>query len=102
MTECRDPDGFARLRALELGAIDRRAPGPDRYRAALILAAKGGTLADITIGDSWSCSTPRPTVHGQPRRPPLFYRTLREMGIFGPSARTLRELRTAGHAPRRS
>ena len=49
----RDPGGFARLRALCEGdpGVTGVARNQTLYRAALIVAAKGGALADITVGD---------------------------------------------------
>jgi hypothetical protein len=67
-------------------------------RAAVILAAKGGTLADITIGDLLELLDTEADVHGAARGDgAASYWLLREMGIFGPAAPTrLRQLRTAG------
>ena len=48
-----------------------------------ILAAKGGTLADITIGDVLRCFDAEPDVHAAGRRHFLFYRVLHAMGVFG-------------------
>lgn len=49
----RDPEGFARLRAHCQAdrALSPWAQTHVSYRSALIMAAKGGTLADITVGD---------------------------------------------------
>jgi integrase len=68
------------------------------YRAALILAGKGGTLADITPGDVLEFldleAQARGTSVGATH---LFYRTLHAMGVFEDDApATLREARTAG------
>ena len=55
MSALRDPGGFARLRALcdggSAAAVSKTARTRTLRRAAVILAAKGGMLADITIGD---------------------------------------------------
>ena len=96
----RDAEGFAHLRTLVTADPDV-SPGAARrtaYRAALILAAKGGTLAEVTTGDVLELleveADARGTAVGATH---LFYRTLHAMGIFETDApATLRELRTAG------
>jgi hypothetical protein len=98
MARIRDGEGFARLREL----CDRdphasaAAQGHSVHRAAVIIAAKGGAIADITIGDTLELldaetnTHSRPMVHGT-----AFYQMLHQMGVFGPSApRRLRELRS--------
>src|SRR5204862_2542795 len=49
----RDPAGFARLRSAvgEAGQITAGARHATIGRAAVLVAAKGGTLADVTAGD---------------------------------------------------
>ncbi|MGH3511589.1 MAG: tyrosine-type recombinase/integrase [Pseudonocardiaceae bacterium] len=69
------------------------------YRAAEILAAKGGLLADITLGDLLELlDVELDTLAGVPGDAAVFYRLLRATGTFGPDAPpTLREIRgTAG------
>ena len=63
-----------------------------------MLAAKGGMLADITIGDLLELLDTEADVHGSARGDgAASYRLLREMGTFGPAAPArLRQLRTAG------
>jgi len=102
MAAFRDPQGFARL-----GDLCEAGPGgPARKttrnhvlrRAAVIVAAKGGMLADIVVGDllellDTEADVPRPARGGAA----TCYRLLRQLGTFGPAAPTrLRELRTAG------
>ena len=100
VAEYRDPDGFARLRVLCSADPDINAAAASRtvYRAALILAAKGGALADITPGDVLELFDIEADTHATSvGATHLFYRTLHAMGGFGPeAAATLRELRTAG------
>jgi integrase len=102
MSALRDPEGFARLRALSDGdpapAVSKTARSHTLRRAAVILAAKGGKLAGITIGDVLELLDTEAAVHGTARPGgPACYRLLREMGNFGPGAPgRLRELRTAG------
>ena len=96
----RDPDGFARLRAVSDSdpAVPETARSHTLRRAAIIVAAKGGTLADIEIGDVLELLDTEARVHGAARSDSAAcYRLLRQTGIFGPAAPArLRELRTAG------
>ena len=100
MAASRDPGGFAQLRAL--GEADQGATAAKMARtlrrAAVILAAKGGVLTSITIGDLLELLDIEASVHGAARSDAAAcYRLFREMGIFGPAAPArLRELRTAG------
>jgi len=100
LARCRDPEGFARLRALCSADPDICAAAATRtaYRAALILAAKGGTLAEITTGDVLELLEVEAAAHGTSvGATHLFYRVLRTMGVLGHDApATLRELRTRG------
>ena len=100
MAALRDPDGFARLRALcdSDPAVSKTARSHTLRRAAVILAARGGTLAGITIGDLLELLDTEAGVHGAARSDSAAcYRLLRQMGIFGPAAPArLRQLRTAG------
>ena len=97
----RDPGGFARLRALCEGdpGVTGVARNQTLYRSALIVAAKGGPLADITVGDVMELFAAE---DAGPRANPatgrtLFYRSLRELGVLGEQAPgSLRELRTCG------
>ncbi|MGH3446926.1 MAG: tyrosine-type recombinase/integrase [Nocardioidaceae bacterium] len=100
MARCRDVEGFGRLGALASADPDVSAAAATRtsYRSALILAGKGGTLADITTGDVLEFldleAQARGTSVGATH---LFYRTLHAMGVFEADApATLRELRTDG------
>lgn len=94
----RDGGGFAELRELcdRDPDVSEVAAGHVLHRAALIIAAKGGAVREITIGDvlelldTETRTHARPMVHGI-----AFYRMLRRMGVFGPSApHRLRELRS--------
>jgi Phage integrase family len=102
MAASRDPGGFAQLQAHCDNGPAATAPKSARShalrRAAVILAAKGGVLAGITIGDFLELLDTEADVHGAARSDAAAcYRLLREMGIFGPAAPgRLRELRTAG------
>jgi integrase len=100
MAALRDPEGFTQLRALcdSDPAVSKTARSHTLRRAAIILAAKGGTLAAITIGDVLELLDTEADVHGAARSDAAAcYRLLRQMGIFGPAAPArLRQLRTAG------
>ena len=96
----RDPEGFSQLRELCSADADISTAAATRttYRTGLILAAKGGTISDITLGDivelleaeADHCGTKPGATH-------LFYRILHALCGFGPTApATLRQLRAAG------
>ena len=102
MAGYRDPAGFARLSELCDPSPGGAAPATVRNdtlrRAAAILAAKGGTLAAIQIGDVLELLDTEAEVLGAVRSgAAACYRLLRQLGSFGPAAPArLRELRTAG------
>ncbi len=100
LAHCRDPDGFAQLRALCAAdpSVPPAAANRTLYRAAQILAAKGGTLRDVTVGDVVELLAVEAAVRGTSvGGTHLFYRALHTMGIFGTGApATLRELRSTG------
>jgi hypothetical protein len=100
MAALRDADGFAQLQALcdSDPAVSKAAGSRTLRRAAVILAARGGTLAGITIGDVLELLDTEAGVHGAARSDSAAcYRLLCQMGIFGPAAPArLRQLRTAG------
>ena len=95
----RDPDGFARLNG-HCGAdpsISAAAAGQIRYLAAQILAAKGGGIEEITVGDLLELFDAEDAAgfntQGSRR---AFYRVLRELGVLDAQAPpTLRALRTS-------
>ena len=96
----RDPGGFARLGAHCDAGPDVSATARTRtlYLSALIIAAKGGAVAEITVGDVVELLDAR--VLASNRRNGggimLLYRMLRESGVLGEQAPpTLRHLRTA-------
>ena len=99
MAQVRDPDGFARLRALceHDPEITEMTAGLVIYRTAVITAVKGGTVADITAGDVLELLDAEKTAAGHGTGSSAHYRLLRRLGIFGTQApATLRELGTAG------
>jgi hypothetical protein len=102
MAAYRDPPGFARLAELcdrgDGGPVPKNARSHTLRRAAAILAANGGTLAGIQVGDLLELLDTEAAVLGAARaEAAACYRLLRQLGIFGPAAPArLRELRTAG------
>jgi integrase len=102
MAARRDGHGLARVRAVcgsDPGAAASAAAGNHALRrAAVIMAAKGGGLTGITLGDFLELLDTEAGVHGAVRADSAAcYRALRATGIFGPDAPgRLRQLRTAG------
>lgn len=96
----RDPDGFAQLRehCQAHAEIPERAARLAAQRAAVILAAKGGTLADITVGDVLELvDTETAMLAAWPRDVPAFYQILRDLGLLGEQApQRFRQLRAGG------
>lgn len=96
----RDPDGFARLseHCRDRSGITPRAERFAAQRAAVILAAKGGVLADITVGDVLELlDIETDTLTAWPRDAPAFYQILHGLGILGDHAPLrFRQLRTGG------
>jgi hypothetical protein len=96
----RDPSGFAQLRehCQAHAEIPERAARLTAQRASVILAAKGGTLADITVGDVLELvDTETAILATWPRDVPAFYQILRNLGFLGEQAPPrFRQLRTGG------
>lgn len=96
LAQYRDAEGFAALDRVITGdpAIINANAQPAKARIAVILASKGGRIADITVGDCVEFyglhSRVRP--QGAPGKT-LFYVLLHRLGIFGADApATLRAL----------
>ena len=68
------------------------------YRAAMLLAANGGLLSDLTTDNVVEMIDTEAEIQGKTvGATNLFYRLLRDMGVFGPTApMTYRQLRTRG------
>ena len=98
MIRSRDQEGFARLaRACDDDpGITPHAQKHVLFRAAVIIAAKGGTVADITIGDVLEILGAEDGLRGKQPSGPATFRALRETGIFGDGIPTLKEIRDAG------
>ena len=62
----------------------------------MILAAKGGTIADITIGDFLEEIETELDLRGHVRSGSTSFKVLRDLGVFGDGVPTLHELRSAG------
>jgi integrase len=96
----RDPAGFARLQGLldadpELSAAIRRVTV---HRAAVIVAAKGGTLSEVTIGDLLAEHAAEEEALRRPGEgAQVLYGALQAMGVIAGPA-TFRQLRA--HGPR--
>ena len=100
LARTRDPGGFARLQALcdADPHVSAMAVSLTLRRTAEIIAAKGGMVADITVGDVLELMDREAEHFTCPVRDhKVFYRMLRELGIFGDEApERLRAFRTAG------
>ena len=87
MAQLRDPAGFAELATLcDASAAGRTMKAAALRRAATILAVKGGSLREITVGDCLELSA---AVDGRSVRRNAamgFYQLLHTMGVFGPDA----------------
>jgi integrase len=98
MARARDPRGFTALAALcDSSPAGRTMRTAALRRAATILAIKGGTLAEITVGDCLELSA---AIDGRSLRANKgmgFYQLLHAMGVFGPDApSTIRAFGTRG------
>ena len=99
LAQARDADGFAQLLALcEGSAVTAAVKARTLSRTAIIVAAKGGTVRDITVGDVLELLDAEVTTHARSTGDTaVFYRLLRQMAVFDPAApATLRQLRTLG------
>jgi hypothetical protein len=99
LDRARDPAGFARMRELCDGdpGISKAAADRALRRATLILAAKGGTIADITAGDVLEIPGTETSARSAAAQGAVFCRLPHQMGTFGQEAPArLRELRTPG------
>jgi hypothetical protein len=98
MIRSRDPQGFAQPHSLcqQDPGVTPTAESQSVFRVAVILAAKGGMLADITIGDVLEILEVEADFRRYVRSGSVSFKMLRQMGIFGPGVPTL-EL---AHRPR--
>jgi hypothetical protein len=98
MARVRDPAGFAALAAAAQAAhVNSHTTQLALRRIAAILAAKGGPVADITIGDCLELlQIAGELLRSSDATSPYFYQLLRAAGIFGAAAPPGRALRTQG------
>jgi integrase len=98
MARVRDPEGFAALssRCATSGAGSTMTNSVLR-RAATIMAAKGGLIADITVGDCLELEELQGAGMRRTNKGGGLYAALHTMGVFGPEApATLRAFATQG------
>ena len=98
MARARDPRGFAELSALcAASPAGRTMKTAALRRAATILAVKGGTLREITVGDCLELSLAIDSRSLRANKAMGFYQLLHEMGVFSPDApSTFRAFGTTG------
>jgi hypothetical protein len=94
MARTRDPVGFAELTArCQANPVGEVTTGTALRRVAVIMAAKGGAVADITIGDCVELLDVAADVctlgH---HKSPYFYQVLHAVGVLGSAAPTVRAL----------
>jgi hypothetical protein len=87
MAKVRDPDGIAELRAARMtNTVGDSTMLPAIEKAALIMAAKGGMMRDITVGDCLESMRISREVFAGPtrssRHSPVFYQLLHSIGTF--------------------
>jgi hypothetical protein len=100
MAAARDPAGFAALAAAceDDPGVSPAVARLAAYRAAVICAAKGGSLPDIAAGDVLELLEAETSTHaGRGIGAAVFYQKLHQLGILEAQApATLRELRVRG------
>ena len=97
MARTRDPAGFAELAArCDANPVGETTTRVALHRVAAILAAKGGMVADITIGDCLELLGIAADVCDVPHyKSPYFYQLLHAAGVLGDAAApTVRALTT--------
>ena len=98
LARTRDPAGFAALAAVcQAEAVNTLTTQLACRRIAIIVAAKGGLISDITIGDCLELLRIADDVHDSAgATSPYFYQLLRTMGVLAGGAPAARGLRTQG------
>jgi integrase len=88
MGRARDPAGITALRELaKAGGLARPTSGSAIERVAMIMAAKGGTVADVTPGDCMQLLECSMRVYaGNRMHSPFFYELLHAAGTLPPGA----------------
>ena len=94
----RDRAGFDRLRRLceQDLAIRPDALGDILFRSAVIVAAKGGMLADINVGDVLEILDTEYEVRGRADSASATFRMLREAAVLDANTPTLQQIRSLG------
>jgi hypothetical protein len=94
----RDREGFERLRRLceQDEAITRESARDVLFRSAVIVAAKGGLLGDIVVGDVLEILDIEYEIRRRVDSAAATIRMLREAGILGADVPTFREIRSLG------
>jgi hypothetical protein len=86
MARVRDAGGFAELHAVSQASVTGHVTASGALtRIAFILAAKGGMIRDITVGDSlelMQVSAVECDQYGRGGKGPYFYQLLHAMGVF--------------------
>ena len=98
MARVRDPAGFAALAAVcQADHVNSHTTQLALRRVAAILAAKGGQVAAITVGDCLELlQIAGDLLRSSDATSPYFYQLLRAAGIFGGTAPPGRALKTQG------
>ena len=98
LARTRDPDGFATLTtACRSSSVNAHTTALALRRIATIMAAKGGLVADISIGDCLELLRIVDDLHaGAGASSPYFYQLLRAAGVFGDRGPAVRALKSQG------
>ena len=98
MARSRDPGGFTALAALaRTDPASAATKDLAARRIAAILAARGGTIAGITVGDCLELLDALTAGSGGGNASPYFYQLLHALGVFPPAAPpTVRAFKTPG------
>jgi hypothetical protein len=99
LARTRDPQGFTRLqeRCDTDQAVSKDAGNQALRRASLVLAAKGGGVGDVTVGDALELFNVEAAAGLSGTHSGVFYRLLHQLGVFGEQVPArLQELRAPG------
>ncbi|MGH9122637.1 MAG: site-specific integrase, partial [Acidimicrobiales bacterium] len=98
LSRSRDPLGFAALDAVAKDSlVNSHTMGLALRRVATVVAAKGGTVAEITVGDCLELLRITEDVQvGTDATSPYFYQLLRSAGMLADGPPATRALRTQG------
>ena len=98
LSRSRDPNGFAALEGVAKDSlVNAHTMGLALRRVAAVVAAKGGTVADITVGDCLELLRITEDVQlGADATSPHFYQLLRSAGTLADGPAAARALRTQG------